>query len=325
MWFADFGYMGSKAAAYKGEYTYVSKSKALVDALTKQLDDHNRQANKRPLSLVMFNSSVQNVLRVARVLRQTRGHALLVGPSGSGRRALTRMAAFLEGMETVEADNSMRSNIEEWRRTLVGMLRRAGVSQERITFFFADSFIQANNAVHQQMLEDVCNLVTHGIIPNLFSADELVDMHEQLLAPAKRAGGRWADSKASLLEFFMHSCNHNLRIVVSVTSVTSDTVRSRLLACPALTQACCMMWLQPWGDEGLKAIAERFVADIPMEPQLKQSVVLCCVRIHILAQKVSQESSAKTGISTVVYLIHPNTVMLCMLCENTCSFLDGAV
>jgi len=210
------------------------------------------------------------------------------------------MASFLEGMETVEADNSMRSNIEEWRRTLVGMLRRAGVSQERITFFFADSFIQANNAVHQQMLEDVCNLVTHGIIPNLFSADELVDMHEQLLAPAKRAGGRWADSKASLLEFFMHSCNHNLRIVVSVTSVTSDTVRSRLLACPALTQACCMMWLQPWGDEGLKAIAERFVADIPMEPQLKQSVVLCCVRIHILAQKVSQESSAKTGISTMV-------------------------
>jgi hypothetical protein len=54
------------------------------------------------MSIVMFPTARMHICRVARVLRQRRGHAMLIGVGGIGRRSTARLAAFISEMDIKE-------------------------------------------------------------------------------------------------------------------------------------------------------------------------------------------------------------------------------
>lgn len=58
------------------------------------MDDYN-QISTSKLKLVLFMDAVQHVCRIARILRQPLGNALLLGLGGSGRQSLTKMASHM--------------------------------------------------------------------------------------------------------------------------------------------------------------------------------------------------------------------------------------
>ena len=62
--------------------------------LDEYLDDYN-QINTAQMKLVLFLDAVRHVCRIARIVRQPLGNALLLGVGGSGRQSLTRLAAHM--------------------------------------------------------------------------------------------------------------------------------------------------------------------------------------------------------------------------------------
>lgn len=66
----------------------------LVRVLEEYMDDYN-QISTPKMKLVLFMDAVQHVCRIARILRQPLGNALLLGLGGSGRQSLTKLASHM--------------------------------------------------------------------------------------------------------------------------------------------------------------------------------------------------------------------------------------
>jgi hypothetical protein len=68
---------------------------------------------------------------------------------------------------------------QEWRTWLAAVLRRVGCAAERIVVSLSDWFIneQLNSQLSLQIMEDINALLTYGCVPNLYTNDELNEVH----------------------------------------------------------------------------------------------------------------------------------------------------
>merc|ERR1719174_1547502 len=75
-----------------------------LDALKGVLEDTLASYNedKTAINLVMFQDAIQHVCRISRIILNPKGNALLVGVGGSGKRSLSRLAAYCCGYVTRE-------------------------------------------------------------------------------------------------------------------------------------------------------------------------------------------------------------------------------
>lgn len=49
------------------------------------------------LDMVLFNDALDHLIRIHRMLRMDRGHVLLIGSNGNGKKSLSKLAAFTSG------------------------------------------------------------------------------------------------------------------------------------------------------------------------------------------------------------------------------------
>lgn len=98
-------------------YVQISEHAKLVQTLERFLVEYNSSSSK-PMGLVFFQDAVDHIASIARVLRQPRGNALLVGVSGSGKQSLTRFAAALGGFTCVQLELTKAYSLTDFREDL---------------------------------------------------------------------------------------------------------------------------------------------------------------------------------------------------------------
>jgi dynein heavy chain len=251
----------------KRPYLQVTDLQACIKSANDYLDEFNAMTTK-PMSLVLFGYVVEHLCRVCRVLRQPRGHVLLIGVGGSGRQSITRLAAAIGEFDLVQIEISKSYDKNAWREDLKKIFRSAGVSNKRVVFMFTDSQIKFSS-----MLEDINNILNTGEVPNLFPSDELQQVLDGVLNAAKEA--KQASTPAAIFKFFVSQCRKNLHMVLCFSPV-GDGLRNRLRQFPSLVNCCTIDWFMAWPAEGLVAVAKQFLADVEIKPEIRGAVIQQC-------------------------------------------------
>ncbi|KAJ0037224.1 hypothetical protein NL108_018608 [Boleophthalmus pectinirostris] len=178
--FGDFMTVGAeKEDRIYEDLTDIEKIQAV---LQDYLDDYNLTFSKET-KLVFFQDATEHVSRIARVIRQERGNALLVGVGGTGKQSLTRLAAHMCGYRCFEIELTRGYNYDSFHEDLRRLYKMAGVEGKDMVFLFTDTQI-----VVEEFLEDINNMLNSGEVPNLFEKDELEQVLAATRPKAKKAG-----------------------------------------------------------------------------------------------------------------------------------------
>uniref|UniRef100_A0A7N8YMF0 Dynein, axonemal, heavy chain 6 n=1 Tax=Mastacembelus armatus TaxID=205130 RepID=A0A7N8YMF0_9TELE len=247
-------------------YEDLTDMNKIQTVLQDYLDDYNMTFSKET-KLVFFQDAIEHVSRIARMIRQERGNALLVGVGGTGKQSLTRLAAHMCGYRCFEIELSRGYNYDSFHEDLRRLYKMAGVEGKDMVFLFTDTQI-----VVEEFLEDINNMLNSGEVPNLFEKDEL----EQVLAATRPKA-----KEAGVFQYFISRVREKLHIVLCMSPV-GDAFRSRCRMFPSLVNCCTIDWFVQWPREALLSVSQVFFQNVDFgSKELQNSFSVMCVEIHV--------------------------------------------
>ncbi|XP_068019795.1 dynein axonemal heavy chain 12 isoform X1 [Melanerpes formicivorus] len=261
-------------------YIEIPSIQTFSDVVEQCLDEYN-QTHKKQMNLVIFRYALEHLSRISRILKQPGGNALLVGVGGSGRQSLTRLAAFMAKMSVFQPEISSTYGTNEWREDLKSLLKNAGVKGLKTVFIITDAQIK-----EESFLEDIDSVLNTGEVPNLFAADENQEIMEGVRAVAHAGRKREELSPLALFAFFVNRCKANLHVVVAFSPI-GDAFRNRLRQFPSLIKCCTIDWFQPWPEDALGHVANKFLETLQLTDNEHQEIVPICKYFHTSVMSLS--------------------------------------
>ncbi|KFP76630.1 Dynein heavy chain 7, axonemal, partial [Apaloderma vittatum] len=269
-------------------YVEIPSIQQFGDVVEQCLDEYN-QTHKTRMNLVVFRYMLEHLSHISRILKQPGGNALLVGTGGSGRQSLTRLAAFMAKMCVFQPEISKTYSTNEWREDLKSLLKNAGVKGLKTVFIITDAQIK-----EESFLEDVDSILNTGEVPNIFAADERQEIIEGVHATAQAVNKHEELSPLALFAFFVNVCKENLHIVVAFSPV-GDAFRNRLRQFPSLINCCTIDWFQPWPEDALESVADKFLETLQLRDSERQEVVPICKYFHTSVLSLSERFLQSLG------------------------------
>ena len=201
--------------------------------ICKIIDDYNISNKNKQVSLVPFDFAIDHFLRIVRVLKFPKGHVLLVGLGGSGKKSLTKIAGHAMGFKVYELGVTQGYSYDEFCDDLRKLLKLAMI--QPMVFLLPDDAI-----LDERYLEQVCFILSLGMPPGLFEKDEI-------LAICQENGCEEND--------LIDICKNNIHVVFTMTP-SGDILKKRCRNFPALLSNCVIDWFYPWPKEALKMVAK---------------------------------------------------------------------
>ena len=307
--FGNFSDRKSTLKPYVEVVDRVTLSQTMID----YLDDYNQMTTK-PMTLVLFDSAIEHVARISRIINQPYGNALLVGVGGSGRKSLTTLAVSVADYELFTIEITKSYGLFDWREDIKKMMYKAGLDNIPTVFMIDDTQI-----VKETFLEDINGILNTGEVANLFLPEEMAALVEALNKPAIEAGVNTA-VQAEMFNYFVSRVRTNLHLVIALSPI-GEAFRTRLRMFPSLVNCCTIDWFTEWPEPALRSVADFFLATIELEDHVKAGVVDVCVdmqqRVVALSQSYKKEMNRNYYVTPTSYLELINTFKLLLNAQRT--------
>ena len=124
------------AAADEKIYFSIESYEKLKKVLEGKLSEYNDGNPK--MDLVLFEQAMEHVTRIARIIDNPRGNAMLVGVGGSGKQSLTKLAAFISGYTTFSVKLTSTYSMSDFKADVLALYQKAGLKGEGLVFLFTD-------------------------------------------------------------------------------------------------------------------------------------------------------------------------------------------
>ncbi|CAI5714683.1 unnamed protein product [Hyaloperonospora brassicae] len=236
--------------------TWLSKSytEVTTEFLRKHIEARLRVFYEEELNvqLVVFDSVIDHVLRIDRVLRQPLGHLLLVGESGAGKTVLSRFVSWMNGMSVFQIKLTSNYTLDNFDDDLRIVLKRCGCEAEKICFIFDES-----NVLDSAFLERMNALLASGEVPGLFEDDEYSSLMHACREAVQRDGVIIENTEDELFRYFTKQVQRNLHVVFTMNPA-SGGFQNRTNTSPALFNRCVVDWFGTWNDHALAQVAFEF-------------------------------------------------------------------
>ena len=162
--------------------------------------------------------------------------------------------------------------IRDFRDFLKTMYEHAGFRGKRrkeSVFIFSE-----NDILLEQFLEDVNNILSSGLVPNLFTNDELGKIREDIRAEYKKEGNT-LESNDSINDFFFSRVKDNLHVALCMSPL-GRTFKDNCRMYPALINNTTIDWFMKWPEDALKEVARKYIGEMDVPNELKQSLSELC-------------------------------------------------
>ena len=183
-------------------------------------------------SLVLFDTALDHLIRLLRVLRQPQGHALLIGVCGSGKKSISHLATYLAGYDCIEIrlKNFNEENIME---NLRAVYRKASLGE--VVMVLSDTHV-----VDEIFLDYISIMLSRGIPNGLFKEDE----KDQIC----KEHGDW--------DIFTETCEKNLHVILAL-SPSGESLRKTCRDFPSFLLCCTIDLFSSWPREALDLVATK--------------------------------------------------------------------
>uniref|UniRef100_H2ZKA8 AAA+ ATPase domain-containing protein n=1 Tax=Ciona savignyi TaxID=51511 RepID=H2ZKA8_CIOSA len=261
------------------KYLAVSTWQAMNKLLVDGLEAYNEV--NAVMNLVLFEDAMSHIARINRILESPRGNALLVGVGGSGKQSLSRLAAFISGLEVFQITLRKGYGIPDLKVDLGALCIKAGLKNIGTMFLLTDAQVP-----DEKFLVLVNDLLASGEIPELLPEDEVENVISGVRNEVKGAG--LEDTRENCWKFFIDRVRRQLKVVLCFSPVGS-TLRVRGRKFPAVVNCTQIDWFHEWPEEALQSVSLTFLQDIEgIDPEIKPSISQFMSYVHTSVNQTSK-------------------------------------